>query len=88
MRKKGSGAGGGGEGNREHLPSSLNTVSTFVWRDFPIIFFQECVNQSNLGEGGKIWQQGSLLLYFSEGKEMKIEKSCPVNTSCSVIGHQ
>lgn len=72
--------------NGQFLPSCLNTVSTFVWKDFPTTFFQKCVNQSGLGEGGKIRQVGSLLLYFKgEGKGPKIEKPCPVNTGCSVI---
>lgn len=50
MRKKGNG----------QLPSSLNTVSTFVWKDFPTIFFQKCVSHSGPGEGGKMWQLVSL----------------------------
>lgn len=34
-------------------PSWLSTVSTFVWKDFPTIFFQKCVNQSGLGRVGR-----------------------------------
>lgn len=32
----------------------FNTVSTFVWKDFPTVFFQKCVSQNGLREGGKM----------------------------------
>lgn len=39
------------------LPSCLNIVSTFVWKDFPIIFFQKCVSMvwGRAGRQGK-WE--------------------------------
>jgi hypothetical protein len=44
------------KGNGQLLPSCLNTVSTFVWKDFPTIFFQKMCQRGLRGGGSKVEQ--------------------------------